>query len=108
MKPIPQILTNWTRFLDWFGFGAGWDSGRKPPVDKIVSNNVVKTACYKFVKKLLRCLLTTRRVKAYKPLTDEDGGAAGADDLLRSDVSLETAGFVGVICWKAVILLVWF
>ena len=53
-------------------------------------------------------LLTTRRVKAYKPLTDEDGGAAGADDLLRSDVSLETAGFVGVICWKAVILLVWF
>jgi len=49
-------------------------------------------------------VLTTSSARAYKPLTDEDGGAAGADDLLRSGVSLETAGFAGVICWKAVVL----
>jgi hypothetical protein len=53
-------------------------------------------------------LLTTWRLRAYKPLTDEDGGAAGADDLLRSGVSYETAGFAGVICWKAIVSSVWF
>jgi hypothetical protein len=39
----------------------------------------------------------------YKPLTDEDGGASGADDLLRSGVSVRNGRLVGVICWKAVV-----
>ena len=46
--------------------------------------------------------------KAYKPLTDEDGGAAGADERLRSGVSNETAGFVGVDCRKVIVSLVVF
>ena len=48
-------------------------------------------------------MLTIPRVRAYKPLTDEDGGASGADERLRSGVSNETADFVGVICREAVI-----
>jgi hypothetical protein len=82
------------RLWGWVGFC------RKPPVDKEVPNNGVETACYKFVKKLLRCVLTTRSPRAYKPLTDEDGGASGADGRLRSGVSNGTAGFVGVIAGK--------
>ena len=53
-------------------------------------------------------MLTTSGARAYKPLTDEDGGASGADERLRSGVSDETADFVGVICCKAVISSVWF
>ena len=45
-------------------------------------------------------MLTTRSARAYKPLTDEDGGASGADGRLRSGVSNGTAGFVGVIAGK--------
>ena len=43
-------------------------------------------------------VLTIPSPRAYKPLTDEDGGASGADERLRSGVSNETADFVGVIC----------
>jgi hypothetical protein len=49
------------------------------------------------------CVLTSSVCRAYKPLTDEDGGASGADDLLRSGVSRRNGRLVGVICWKAVI-----
>ena len=45
-------------------------------------------------------MLTTSRGKAYKPLTDEDGGASGAGGRLRSGVSHETADIVGVIAGR--------
>ena len=46
--------------------------------------------------------------RAYKPLTDEDGGASGADELLRSGVSKRSCGLGWGNCWKAVVTLVGF
>ena len=52
--------------------------------------------------------MTTSEGRAYKPLTDEDGGAFGADGRLRSGVSRRNCRLCRGDCWKAVVSLVIF
>ena len=106
-------------------FGSGWamtsqgclhcednallDAGGSPALSQEFytgPNAPLKSATCRFFLIFGKGLLTSSSGRDYKPLTDEDGGASGADGRLRSGVSHETAGIVGVICWKAIVSLV--